>query len=348
MRFKISLTTRLSLIFSAVMLTVWWLSSFILISTLNGYFDNQDRDFLTGKLQLTEEFLKTETFRNKTDIKSLSEKINDAMVGHNGLFISIKNMENEKIVELYAKNSVVPAVLLNKSGDILDYMIQTEENNTVYRSISRRVAVTPEQGKSKHVIITVATDTGYHTLFMDKLSTWLFWFNIGLVFISVFLGWLTTRIGLKPLREMTSLASSMTVHSLDQRLNPDLAPPEISETMQEFNNMFDRLEGAFRKLSDFSSDIAHELRTPVSNLMMQTQFALAKERDVSHYREILFANLEELKRLSRMTSDMLFLARSEHGLLRLDKHDVDLAAELNELRELFEPLADENRKDNHG
>ncbi|EKL1438016.1 copper resistance membrane spanning protein PcoS, partial [Enterobacter hormaechei] len=141
------------------MLTVWWLSSFILISTLNGYFDNQDRDFLTGKLQLTEEFLKTETFRNKTDIKSLSEKINDAMVGHNGLFISIKNMENEKIVELYAKNSVVPAVLLNKSGDILDYMIQTEENNTVYRSISRRVAVTPEQGKSKHVIITVATDT---------------------------------------------------------------------------------------------------------------------------------------------------------------------------------------------
>jgi two-component system heavy metal sensor histidine kinase CusS len=229
--------------FSAVMLTVWWLSSFILISTLNGYFDNQDRDFLTGKLQLTEEFLKTETFRNKTDIKSLSEKINDAMVGHNGLFISIKNMENEKIVELYAKNSVVPAVLLNKSGDILDYMIQTEENNTVYRSISRRVAVTPEQGKSKHVIITVATDTGYHTLFMDKLSTWLFWFNIGLVFISVFLGWLTTRIGLKPLREMTSLASSMTVHSLDQRLNPDLAPPKISETMQEFNNMFDRLEG---------------------------------------------------------------------------------------------------------
>ncbi|ELR5604678.1 CusA/CzcA family heavy metal efflux RND transporter, partial [Escherichia coli] len=175
-----------------------------------------------------------------------------------------------------------------------EFLPKINEGDLLYRSISRRVAVTPEQGKSKHVIITVATDTGYHTLFMDKLSTWLFWFNIGLVFISVFLGWLTTRIGLKPLREMTSLASSMTVHSLDQRLNPDLAPPEISETMQEFNNMFDRLEGAFRKLSDFSSDIAHELRTPVSNLMMQTQFALAKERDVSHYREILFANLEEL------------------------------------------------------
>ena len=142
------------------------------------------------------------------------------MVGHNGLFISIKNMENEKIVELYAKNSVVPAVLLNKSGDILDYMIQTEENNTVYRSISRRVAVTPEQGKSKHVIITVCH--GYwvsHPVYgQTQYLAVLVQYRSGLYFC--FLGWLTTRIGLKPLREMTSLASSMTVHSLDQRLNP--------------------------------------------------------------------------------------------------------------------------------
>lgn len=74
MRFKISLTTRLSLIFSAVMLTVWWLSSFILISTLNGYFDNQDRDFLTGKLQLTEEFLKTETSGTKRILSHYQKK----------------------------------------------------------------------------------------------------------------------------------------------------------------------------------------------------------------------------------------------------------------------------------
>ncbi len=195
------------------MLTVWWLSSFILISTLNGYFDNQDRDFLTGKLQLTEEFLKTETFRNKTDIKSLSEKNKRCDGGAQWLIHFYKNMENEKIVELYAKNSVVPAVLLNKSGDILDYMIQTEENNTVYRSISRRVAVTPEQGKSKHVIITVATDTGYHTLFMDKLSTpaVLVQYRSGLYFC--FSGLADHTYWSETATEMTSLASSMTVHS---------------------------------------------------------------------------------------------------------------------------------------
>ena len=139
-------------------------------------------------------------------------------------------------------------------------MIQTEENNTVYRSISRRVAVTPEQGKSKHVIITVATDTGYHTLFMDKLSTGCSG-SISVWSLFLFSGLADHTYWSETATEMTSLASSMTVHSPDQRLNPDLAPPEISETMQEFNNMFDRTEGSFRKLSDFSSDIAHELHS---------------------------------------------------------------------------------------
>ncbi len=96
----------------------------------------------------------------------------------------------KKIVELFAKNSVVPAILLNKSGDILDYMIQTEENNTVYRSISRRVAVTPEQGKANISSLRLPRIRGI-TPCLWISSVPLFWFNIGLVFISIFLGWLT-------------------------------------------------------------------------------------------------------------------------------------------------------------
>ena len=135
----------------------------------------------------------------------------------------------------------------------------------------------------------------------------------------------------------------MTVHSLDQRLNPDQAPPEISETMREFNNMFDRPRDPSGNCP-ISSDIAHELRTPVSNLMMQTQFARQGQRCFRITVKFYFANPEELKRLSRMTSDMLFLARSEHGLLQLDKQDVNLAEELNELRELFEPRPKKQEK----
>lgn len=344
MNIKLSLTARLSLIFSGVMLAVWWLSCVLLVTTLNNYFDNQDRDFINGKIQLTEKILKSEAAEPEINTPRLVKKITDAMVGHTGLFIIITDANNKKLVELYSQNMPLPASLLSHAGNIPGYMAQSSANNTVYRSISQKVTVSLPANRERHFMIIVATDIGYHKQFMEQLGQWLFWFNLGLLFIAVLLGWIATRIGLKPLREMTRLASGITINNLDQRLDPASAPTEISGTVQAFNNMLDRLEGSFRRLSDFSSDIAHELRTPVSNLMMQTQFALAKERDVDHYREILFANLDELKRLSRMSSDMLFLARSEHGLLQLAKTDIDLASELKELIELFEPFADETGK----
>lgn len=79
----------------------------MLITALNSYFDNQDKEFILGKLQLTEEFLKTETTSTTENINSLYGKINDAMIGHAGLFISIKNSDNEKVVNVYSKNTSI-------------------------------------------------------------------------------------------------------------------------------------------------------------------------------------------------------------------------------------------------
>ncbi len=78
--------------------------------------------------------------------------------------------------------------------------------------------------------------------------------------------------------------------------------------------------------------------------MMQTQVALSRERDADSYREILFSNLEELGRLARMSSDMLFLAKSDNGLLSLKKETIMAHTEITELIEYFEPLAAENGK----
>jgi len=105
--------------------------------------------------------------------------------------------------------------------------------------------------------------------------------------------------------------------------------------------MLARLEDSFRRLSDFSSDLAHELRTPVSNLMTQTQVALARARTADEYREILYSNLEEYERLSQMTSDMLFLAKADNGLIATRTEIVDLASEVERLFAFYEALAEE-------
>jgi two-component system heavy metal sensor histidine kinase CusS len=105
--------------------------------------------------------------------------------------------------------------------------------------------------------------------------------------------------------------------------------------------MLDRLEDSFRRLADFSADIAHELRTPISNLMTQAQVALSKSRSSDDYREVLYSGLEEYDRLARMINDMLFLAKADNKQLVPRYEDVELSAEVDALFEFYEPLAED-------
>ena len=107
-----------------------------------------------------------------------------------------------------------------------------------------------------------------------------------------------------------------------------------------FNDMLSRLEGSFRRLVEFSSDLAHELRTPINNLMTQTQVVLSRPRSADNYRETLYSNLEEYERLARTISDMLFLAKADHGMLVPRWESVDLAVQVRQLFEFYEALAD--------
>ena len=105
--------------------------------------------------------------------------------------------------------------------------------------------------------------------------------------------------------------------------------------------MLARLEESFGRLQDFSADLAHELRTPVSNLLTQTQVALSRARGVDEYRDVLASNAEEFERLSRTIGDMLFLAQADQGLVVMRRERFDLAAEVRELFEFYDALAAE-------
>ena len=125
------------------------------------------------------------------------------------------------------------------------------------------------------------------------------------------------------------------------RIPSDAVPVELVSLVETLNAMLTRLETSFAQLSDFSSDIAHELRTPVSNLLTQTQVTLSKARSPDEYRDILASNAEEFERLSRMISDMLFLAKSDNQLIVPHPEAVNLVDEVKGVFEFYEALAEE-------
>ncbi|EPJ76075.1 heavy metal sensor signal transduction histidine kinase [Pseudomonas sp. CFT9] len=121
--------------------------------------------------------------------------------------------------------------------------------------------------------------------------------------------------------QVTMVAASMSAKSLKDRIPLTPVPKELQQMVSSFNAMLSRLDDAFVRLSNFSADIAHELRTPVSNLMTHTEVVLSRKRNIEDYEDNLYSNLDDLKRMSRMIDDMLFLAKSDHGCCpRGDQH----------------------------
>ena len=132
----------------------------------------------------------------------------------------------------------------------------------------------------------------------------------------------------------------MSARSLTTRLPVAQMPVELAELASTMNAMLQRLDDAFQRLS-FSADIAHELRTPLSNLLTHTQVTLTRPRSLEEYREALHGNLEELQWMAQMINDMLFLAKADHGLLVPGQAPLALHEEVDALLEYYAPLAED-------
>jgi two-component system heavy metal sensor histidine kinase CusS len=188
----------------------------------------------------------------------------------------------------------------------------------------------------------VALDITPHMEFMATFRMLLWGAMAVAVGVMGLLGWVVARSGLRPLREVVSTIATVTGSRLTQRLNESGVPGELTDLVSAFNAMLGRLEDSFRCLSDFSSDIAHELRTPISNLMTQTDVALGRARSAEEYRAVLHSSLEEYERMARMIRDMLFLAKADNGMIAINAEPIDLANEVQELFEFYGALADES------
>jgi two-component system heavy metal sensor histidine kinase CusS len=125
--------------------------------------------------------------------------------------------------------------------------------------------------------------------------------------------WMAAQ-GLAPLTRITAAARSITPTDLSARLA--LTPPwpeELRELVAVFNAMLARLEEAFARLSRFSADIAHELRTPLGNLSGELEVCLMRPRTMEDYRSAIESGLDECRRLNVLIENLLFMARAEHA-----------------------------------
>jgi two-component system heavy metal sensor histidine kinase CusS len=149
---------------------------------------------------------------------------------------------------------------------------------------------------------------------------------------------LVTRRSLRPLKTLADAVERVGAMHLDERMAVDRWPEELQPLALSFNKMLARLEESFTRLSQFSADLAHELRTPIAILRGEAEGALTKPRSSEQYREVIESSLEEFQGLSSMIDNLLFLARAETSG-SFNRNYFDGRAAIDEIREFYEAVS---------
>lgn len=331
---SLSLTARLTLFFTLLSAAILLGLGGIFLVASERHFIVLDDIVLQDKQRLVGELL-----AKSSSSYDAQARLKEALDHHQGLYVLLRDARGQVFFQSDDFN-LPDAALLPEPGNAAKSLHWTSRGRG-YHGLARWWET--HRGAAAEMLILVATDTEHHTHFMAQLQHTLVLYAFLATLVSGFAGWFAAHQGMAPLRAMKSRASVVSGQQLNPRMPVAAVPVEMADLANELNRMLDRLQQDFQRLSDFSSDLAHELRTPISNLLMQTQVALANRRDADTYRDILASNAEEFQRLARMVSDMLFLAKTEGGIQLPSKELFSAEQEVQALLDFYEAMADEKR-----
>ena len=187
----------------------------------------------------------------------------------------------------------------------------------------------------------MAVDVSGKEALLARFRMWFWVTSAGMLALFPLIGYKIARQGIRPVEEIAATARRITSSHLGERIVTEGYPYELAFLALTFNNMLDGLEESFERISRFSADIAHDLRTPVNNIRGEAEVALARARTIDEYRDALESSLEEAVRLSDLIANLLFLARTESPLNHLRLEHVDVAELLDGVREYHDASAAE-------
>ena len=197
----------------------------------------------------------------------------------------------------------------------------------------------------KPVLIQVAQDRSDDKEFTKNFGKLLAGVLIGGIVCSAAIAFWAGKRALRPLQEMATATERVQASQLHQRLGRGRWPSELIALAAGFDQMLARLEESFDRLSRFSADLAHELRTPIQNLRGGAEVALTRTRTAEEYREVIELSIEEYQRLSSMIDSLLFLARSENAETRLNRVKFQIGPEVDKILDFYDAAAREREVD---
>lgn len=324
----LSLSCRLMGFMSLTAIAAFLTFSVIMIYSVEKHFEEQDINDL------------------KAYSASISGHISSRGKNSDGIVGALTKSEFEKSnLFIYLQDEAGKTLFTSDDSPAIDDVIDDGQSGPLYEKNHYRALVSPisvyVDGRPVSYTLIVAMSTDFHLHYIYRLKSDLVVAALVICLIIVLVVQLAVYQGHSPLRKVSKKVASITSDNLNTRLMPEDVPVELRQLVVSFNVMLERIEDVFKRQSNFSADIAHEMRTPITNLVTQTQFILNHPRSTQEYQELLYSNLEEYERMANMVGDMLFLSQVDNHQVVTDTGSVNLRTEIEKVFDFFEAWAEE-------
>jgi len=336
-----SLLRRLTLAFAAGAALVFALTGAYLYRSLSAELTRRDDIEIAGKLN---QFLQlARSSGSTTALRADPAVFHEVLLSHPGVYLGIYDAANRPLVEHTdeAGNTLASVIARPEPVDAATVAASpfTCAPPGIGTSRCVRAHATLPSGETIQVALARTATDRQSLLESYRVDIWLA-AALGALLVGA-LGYAVASRGLRPVESLGRQTSRIEAHNLNARLDARGGPVELHELATSVNRMLDRLERAFVRLSQFSSDLAHDMRTPLANVISSSQVTLSRARTTEEYEALIDSNIEECERLQRMIENMLFLARTDNARQHLKAVELDAGAELRRLASYFQALADE-------
>ena len=336
---SISLTARLAIGFVIVLVLAHVAICMYLDYAFQEEFLNEDRQILSADAAYVSHVVGTHS--TLEDIQRDSARLGEIQSRHPGLLILLKDTRG--LIAAASKESgwladLKPEFVAHQGS--VPTLFATQHDGRHWRILRSEAALSDLT--QPLVALNLALDVTSRDEFASRYRSRLVAAAVIAALVAGAIGFPLVRNALEPLSAMAKRANEISASRLNERLPTTDVPAELEDFSAAFNRMLERLQDSFRRLSQFSSDLAHDLRTPISNLMGEAQVAMSRTRPIEEYQAILASAIEEYERITRMIEGMLFLARADDGTGALRCELLDGGHQMSQIAEYYEGLLEES------
>ena len=332
--FNISLTLWLSFWYFVTCIILILTQNFLFNSFISSFYNQTEKVTLEKNIQEILRLTDRKENPNKSPFECLIFEVNE------NLFYLVEDVTNRKIIFITpGMFKFLYSLRENQNENLVSPVedINIIEKNSKFFYYVKKEIIHNNRLLHIEVLADKTNKISILTKYKNTSSIISFSILISCLILSVFI----SRIILSPIHRIVKKIRSITSLNLHERVNIDWLPQEIKIIKNSFNEVLERLEDSFLRVSQFSDDIAHEIRTPVNNLKGEIEVALQNKRTQQEYIDILYSNLEECHRLTKIIDNLTFLSRSEKNNIHIHTEEVDIYQELLNMKDLYDGIAEE-------